>query len=356
VNVRPWTSAEREPTRRAICLCCLGVLAGGFPLQAGAQPSLRAGSSLPPPLADYHLHIQGPDICAALERLKARNPAVFQGVDPSFMNPRSGADALKLLDAAGITYGVLLSEAYMFGSPLMAPDHPDVAHLTRAENAYNVGEAKKSGGRLLAFVGVDPLSTTAAPEIEYWSRNGATGLKLHLANSMFDFNAPEHVQQLKDVFALARRRHMPIVIHLRNRSEWGAAQANAFIDQILPSAQDLPIQVAHGAGWGALDQPTVAALDAFSQAIAAHKPGTEAVTFDLAIVLAPWTKPDDPSRFVDVMRAIGTDRFAVGSDWPAKYTPGEEVTFLEGTLPLTEAEWRAILAHRARYLPPRHET
>jgi hypothetical protein len=139
---------------------------------------------------------------------------------------------------------------------------------------------------------------------------------------------------------------------LRNRLEWGASQAEAFIDQILPSAPALPVQVAHGAGWGALDQPTVVALDAFAKAIAAGKPGTQALTFDLAIVTAPWTKPEDPGRFVEVMRGIGMERFCSGSDWPAKYTPGEEVTFLEKTLPLTEPEWRTVLAHRATYLRP----
>jgi predicted TIM-barrel fold metal-dependent hydrolase len=355
-RARSWTEAERAPTRRAICLRGLGLLAAGLPLTASAQPySLGPAASLPPLLADYHLHIQGPEICAALARLKARNSAVFQGVDPSFMNPRSGAEALRLLDASGVTYGVLLSEAYMFGSPLMAPDHPDVARLTRAENAYNVAEAKTSGGRLVAFIGVDPLTPSAGPEIEYWSRHGAAGVKLHLANSLFDFGSPEQMRQLSGVFAEARRRRLPIIIHLRNRADWGAAQVDAFVDQVLPNARDLPIQVAHGAGWGALDPPTVAALEAFSRAIAARKPGTEALTFDLAIVIAPWTKPDDPSRFVQVMRAIGMDRFAVGSDWPAKYGPGEQVAFLRKTLPLSDAEWRVILAHRAKYLPALHK-
>jgi predicted TIM-barrel fold metal-dependent hydrolase len=348
---RPWKGLEGERSRRIFCLCCLGLLAGAVPTQtsAGAAPN-KAPASLPAPLADHHLHIQGPEISAALGRLKTRNPALFQTIDPSFLNLRSGGDALRLLDAAGIKYGVLLSEAYMFGSPLMAPDNPDVARLTRAENAYNIAEAAASGGRLVAFIGVDPLSTTAGPEIEYWSGHGAGGLKLHLANSLFDFGSQEHMRQLGEVFALAGKRRLPIRIHLRNRLEWGAAQAEAFIDQILPRAADLPVQVAHGAGWGALDQPTTAALDAFSRAIAAGKPGTEALTFDLAVVSAPWTKPEDPGRFVEVMRGIGMQRFCVGSDWPAKYTPGEEVAFLENTLPLTDVEWRTVLKHRGAYL------
>jgi predicted TIM-barrel fold metal-dependent hydrolase len=286
-------------------------------------------------------------MCEALKKLQARNPSILQGVDASFMNQRSAADALKLLDAAGIQHGVLLSEAYMFGSPLMAPDHPEVAAMTRAENAYNVAEARKSGGRLAAFIGVDPLSNTALPEIEHWSGHGAAGVKLHLANSMFDFGAPAQMAQLREVFASARRQRMPIIVHLRNRLEWGAGQANAFIDKVLPAAEELPVTVAHGAGWGALDRPTIEALDAFAKAIAARKPGTAALGFDLAVVVAPWTKPDDPARFVEVMRTIGMQRFQFGSDWPAKYTPGEEAAFLQKTLPLTPAEWGVIAAHRA---------
>lgn len=348
---RPWGLAS---TRRGFCLCCLGLLAGGAPTPtlAGLRP-ISAPRDLPSPVADHHLHIQGPEMCAALLRLKERNPSVFQGVDPSFLNPRTGADALRLLDAAGIERGVLLSEAYMFGSPLMAPDHPDVARLTRAENAYNVAEAKKSGGRLVAFVGVDPLSDTALPEIDHWSGHGAAGVKLHLANSLFDFNAAEQMDKLAGVFAAAGGRRLPIVVHLRNRLEWGATQADAFIDKVLPAAAGAPVQIAHGAGWGALDTPTVVALEAFSRAIAAKKPGADSLTFDLAVVAAPWTKPEDPAAFVRVMREIGMVRFCFGSDWPAKYTPEEEVNFLKTTLPLTSDEWRIIFARRAPFLSGR---
>src|SRR5579872_652125 len=116
---RPWPK-DASATRRTICFCCLGMMMGGF--VGGVEPAQADGAAAarpPAPLADYHLHIQGPAMCEALKRLQARNPSILQGVDPSFMNPRSGADALRLLDAAGIQYGVLLSEAYMFGSPLM---------------------------------------------------------------------------------------------------------------------------------------------------------------------------------------------------------------------------------------------
>jgi predicted TIM-barrel fold metal-dependent hydrolase len=317
---------------------------------AQAEPSLSP-ASLPTPLADYHLHAQGPEITAALKKLVARDPSVLGQTSAEILNPRAGADVLRLLDAAGVHKGVLLSEAYMFGSPLFAPDKPDVAALTRAENAYNVAEAKKSDGRLVAFVGVDPISTTALPEIEHWSGQGAAGVKLHLANSFFDFGAPAQMDQLREVFASAKAHRLPMIIHLRNRQHWGAAQANAFIDQILPAAEGLPVTIAHGAGWGSLDAPTTEALDAFAEAIAAKKPGTEKLSFDLAVLVVPWTKPDDPARFVEAARRVGLERWQFASDWPAKFTPGEHLAFLGKTLPFTASEWRQIAAHRAPYLP-----
>jgi predicted TIM-barrel fold metal-dependent hydrolase len=348
--VSPAGPGEGELTRRALWLSGLGAVGLGLPGLSFGQPAPPAGpTNLPPPLADYHMHIQGQALTEALERWKARDPNTFKFSKPGTMTSRSGADALKVLDAAGIRYGVLLSAAYTFGSPLLAPDHSDVARLTRIENAYNIAEAKRSGGRLVASISVNPLSPTAAREIDYWSRRGAAGLKLHLANSLFDFGAPDHIQALKQIFALAGRHRLPITIHLRNRFPWGAAQVNTFVDQVLPAAGGVTVQVAHGAGWAGLDEPTLEALQAFSQAIAANRPGTQALTFDLALVLGTYTRPEQAARYVEVMRSVGLHRFVFASDWPAAYTPAEQVTWLEKALPLTPDEWRTILAHRASY-------
>jgi predicted TIM-barrel fold metal-dependent hydrolase len=328
----------------------LGFAASALTLSLARMARADAAAPLPPPLADYHLHIQGPAVSEAVERLKAREPKVFEGIDPSILKPRTAAEVLGFLDAAGIRYGALLSEAYMFASPLFAPDKPDVAKLTREENGFNVAEAAKSQGRLKAFISVNPMSPAAAPEIDYWARTGgATGLKLHLANSFFDFKSESDVAAVKGVLALAHQHRLPAIIHLRNRQEWGAAQVAQFVDQMLPSGSGSPVQIAHGAGWGGLDDATVEALAAFSRAIAAHKPGTEALTFDLALVLEDKTDPALAGRFVEVMRSIGMDRFAMASDWPAKYTPADQARMLEKILPLTSEEWRTVLMHRAAY-------
>jgi predicted TIM-barrel fold metal-dependent hydrolase len=342
---RHAAAAAGAVTRRSVWLGGLGGLALAGSTTAAEGPIV--------PRADHHLHIQGPGISEALKRLGARDPSVIKFVDPAVLKTRSAADALAVLDTAGVRRGVLLSEAYMFGSPLMSPDNPDVAALTRAENAYNVAEAGKSGGRLVAFVGVDPLSPTAFPELDYWAGRGAAGLKLHLANSFFDFGDDAHMAQLQGVFAQAGRRRMPIAIHLRNRVPWGAAQVDAFVERVLPAAAGLPVQVAHGAGWGGFDQPTLAALEAFAAAIAAKKPGTASLSFDLSVVLALWTGPESPARYVAAMRRAGLERFLFASDWPAKYAPREQAAYLRGALPLSDDEWRAIFGREAGYLQRR---
>jgi hypothetical protein len=112
----------------------------------------------------------------------------------------------------------------------------------------------------------------------------------------------------------------------------------------------VPVQIAHGSGWGGLDDQTISSLSAFSQAVAAHRPGTERLTFDLAlVVINEHTDVSKAQRFVDLMRKIGIERFAMGSDWPGVYTPGQYAHLVERELPLKPEEWHAILAHRADY-------
>ena len=319
-------------------------------LSQSAAP--RSTATLPPPLADYHLHIQSKALSEVLQRTAARNKQLFAGMSPALLNPRSGADALRVLNQAGIRYGVLLSCAYMFTSPFFDLPNINKERLTREENAFNVAQAAQSKGRLVAFISVNPLSPWATNEISYWKRaGGASGLKLHLANSGFDFARPADIQALKQVFSEAGKDNFPIIIHLRNRPDFGAAQVNTFVNEILPSAGSVPVQIAHGAGWGGLDDQTIASLSAFSDAIAAHRPGTEHLTFDVALVVVDkQTDPAKAQRFIALMRKIGIDRFAMGSDWPAVYTPGQYAHLVEHQLPLKPEEWRIILERRADYI------
>lgn len=321
---------------------------------AECQTAPQQGLPLPAAVADHHMHIQGPRLTRLLDAVGKRYPKEFSELSPLFLRERTGAMAVADLDGAKVKYGVLLSEAYMFASPIMhfKLTKREIASYTRQENKFNVDAADSSEGRLVAFVSVDPLASNAVPEMRYWaSAGGAAGVKLHLANSAFNPNSQTDVEKLSHIFDVARQLNMPIVIHVRNTKHYTANDARIFINQVLPHAGDLPIQIAHAGGWGGLDRDTLAALSEYATAIREQKEGTKGLFFDLALVVEHRTADQNlVKRFVELMRSIGMSRFVMGSDWPAMYSTGDYYAMLESELPLKQSEWNVILKNRAPWL------
>jgi len=312
------------------------------------------GSGLPAAAADHHLHIQGPGVTAELRRKAIRSPEIFAEISPELLNPHSGEDALRMLDEAGIAEGVLLSEAYTFASPTATPGI-DVASLTREENHYNVDAALASGGRLTAFIGVNPFSTLAVEELGYWApRDGVSGIKLHLSNSGFNPGSANDLAKLAGFFDAARPTGLPMILHVKSAFKYEPSDTTRFIDQVLSRAGDAPIQIAHAGGGGGLDEPTVSALSLYAEAIERKARGTQHLLFDLAVVLV--RDPTDPAsaallkQLADLMLRIGLERFLVGSDWPSLCSPLDHNRLLLAQVPLDAAEWRTVLGNRAPYL------
>ena len=324
-------------------------------LAALAASPVLAGSSvgeLPPAAVDHHLHIQGPELTELLKKMAARTPELFKGIDPSLLNARSGDDALRVLDEAGIEQGVLLSVAYAFASPFAKEDVGDIAKLTRLENEYNVAAALSSKGRLKAFVGVNPLADGALDELKYWAhRDGVTGVKVQLGNSGYDPTSDPDVATLARFFGAAKQADLPIVIHARSATSHTQADVQRFINEVLARAPNLPIQIAHASGGGGLDEAVLVGLASYAEAIARGAPGTDKLVFDLSVVVVDEkTDPKLAGRFADLIRGIGLKRFVMASDWPSVLTPRKYNELLESQVPLTAAEWKVILANRAPYL------
>jgi predicted TIM-barrel fold metal-dependent hydrolase len=313
-----------------------------------------AAQEMRPPLADNHMHIQTPALSALLAARAKADPNMFAMVGADMLSPRTGADALKQLDDAGIREGSLLSEAYMWSSRrLKAP--PELVYArTREEDAFNAAAAVQSGGRLHAFMGINPLWSGAEAEMRYWAgRPGVTGLKMHLANSGFDPKSPKDLARLAAVFDHAHALHLPVIIHVRNGKAYSKADAEAFITKVLPHIADTPIQIAHGGGWGGMDQETVDALSAYADAIARGAPGTSKLQIDLAlVVIDDKTDPALAKRFAGLMRRIGLNRFLFASDWPGLYTPKRYEQLLLSQVPLTPAEWNEVFANTPAWAQP----
>ncbi|MDX1578526.1 MAG: amidohydrolase family protein, partial [Gemmatimonadota bacterium] len=166
------------------------------------------------------------------------------------------------------------------------------------------------------------------------------------------------------VVAALGRAELPTVVHVRNREDgYGAEDVRIFIDEVLPAAPDLPVQIAHMAGWGGYDGATDAALGAFIEAIRAGRLDASRVTFDLAaVVFQPEAAGADTAlarsvreanaRLAERIEELGAERVVFATDWPS-WPPGPEpaegiaanLRLLETALPLGDAAWRVILSN-----------
>jgi predicted TIM-barrel fold metal-dependent hydrolase len=198
------------------------------------------------PIADHHQHLYSPVIAPAAR-----------------IEPITAADLIALLDAAGIRRAAVLSQAYAFGNPNRTPQVQNERARVVEENDWTSHEVGRFPDRLVGFCGVSPLRDYALEEIARCARDPhlRTGLKLHFANSDVDVENPQHVERLRAVFHAANENRMAIVVHLRSnlsrQRPYGAAQARAFLDNVLPSAPNIVVQIAHLAGAGGYDDPAV---------------------------------------------------------------------------------------------------
>jgi predicted TIM-barrel fold metal-dependent hydrolase len=333
-----------------MCLTCAMLV-----LPGAAEGRRASQRMLQPPVADHHLHIQSPAITAELKRRIALAPEQFVIFSPALLETRTAQHALDVLDAAGIERGVLLSMAYMFASPRATIAPADAPALTRAENEWNVEAARASGGRLQAFISVNPFADFALGELRHWAPAAdVSGLKLHLGNSDFDWRSNDDVARLATIFAAARDMSLPILVHVRGGGAYSPLETRRFIDEVLIQAGDNCVQIAHGGGGGGLDEATVQALAMYAEAIDQRASGTGRMVFDLAAVLVR-DSGDPPTaallkRFAQLVRHIGPERFVMASDWPSVFAPAEHNQLLEAQIPLTADEWQVILNNRAPYL------
>jgi predicted TIM-barrel fold metal-dependent hydrolase len=284
------------------------------------------------PVADHHQH---------LLRASAAPPAEFA------LNAK---ELVAQMDAAGIRRAAVLSIAYQFGNPNRPPVEKEYERV-KAENDWTREQAALYPKRLTAICSVNPLKEYALPEIARCAKTSGlrAGLKLHFGNSDVDLENPTHVTQLQSVFREANRHRMAIVAHVRStvsrKRPWGASQARVLLEAVLPSAPDVPIQIAHLTGAGGFDDPGIdGALGVFIDAITKRDRRVKRLRFDLSgVFLGQWESKAD--LIAKRLRAIGLERVLYGSDAPPL---GEWKKFRK--LPLTAREFDKIEKNVAPYL------
>ena len=303
-----------------------------------------SGSGQRAPVADHHQHLFSPAIAALLSS------------EARVLQPITAQDLIPLLDSAGIRHALLLSVAYMYGSPTrtVQDEYPKV----RAENNWVAAQARLFPERLRAFCSFNPLKDYALVELERCSRDSTLrrGIKLHFGNSDVQLDNPEHLEQLRRVFRAANEHRMAIVVHLRanidRRRPYGSAQARVFLDELLPLVPDVPVQIAHLAGAGGYSDSAVdSAMAVFAAAVRRHDWRTRGLWFDVTSVAEGDVSAAGAALVVQRIRQVGVDRVVYGSDAPS----GGNAQPREGwaafrRLPLSAVEFDRIARNVAPYL------
>ncbi|MFL6426974.1 MAG: amidohydrolase family protein [Acidobacteriaceae bacterium] len=293
------------------------------------------------PAIDYHQHLLSP----AAARLG------------SLPNPFTARDLIALLDAAGVQRALILSLAYQYGNP-NKPAVKDEYAKVRAENDWTAQQVAQYPGRLRAFCGVDPLKDYALAEIARCAKDPYLhfGLKLHFGNSDVDMDQPEEVAKVRAVFQAADEHGMAIVVHMhssvtRHRS-YGAQEARIFLNEVLPAAAHVPVQIAHLAGSGGYDDTGVdEALLVFIDALRKRDPRMAHVYFDICGVAGMGHWEDKKELIAQRIRQVGVKRILWGSDgaFGGGMTPEQALRAFQ-QLPLSKQEFETIDSNLTPYM------
>ena len=293
------------------------------------------------PLVDHHQHFFGPSVTA-----------LSPGIEPI-----TSSELIVLLNSARIPRAVVLSVAYQFGNP-NRPAVENEYERVKAENDWTSQQVARFPDRLVGFCSVNPLKDYALDEIARCSANQRlkSGLKLHFGNSDVDLNNSQHVDQLRRVFRAANDHGMALVVHMRSsvsrKRPHGANEARIFLNDVLPAAPDVTVQIAHLTGAGGYDDPgTDQALGVFVAAIAKQEPRMKNVYFDVSGVcgLGDWVPK--VNLIATRIRELGVERVLYGSDGAGggNLTPREAWAVFR-QLPLSDEEFRTIRGNIAPYL------
>ena len=302
-------------------------------------PQQLTASDIPPPIVAAHQHLISPAFSAEI----LHQPVL------------DGAGLLKLMDDAGIQRGVVLSMGYSFADERKKLPNRD--RQTSEENNWTSEQIVQSRGRLIGFCSVNPLREAALTELERCLKlPGMVGIKLHFGNSGVSLQNPDDLARLKQVFALANDHRAPIVVHMRTRTDhpYSPKEAQLFLDELLPLAPKVVVQVAHLAGSGpGFPEDAQAAFDIFAAAIERHDPRTRNLFFDECTV--PWagTTPKEGEEIAKAIRSVGIRRVFFGSDMPVGGNPPPKGSWevFKAKVPLTPAEFRTIALDIPPYWP-----
>ena len=309
-------------------------------------PVAAAAPAAVAPLADHHQHLFSPAIVKLIASPDGKGPGEIRV-----------EDVIAHLNAAGIRHGVVMSVAYMYGRPSRVIE--DEYAKVRAENDWTADQVARYPARLKAFCGINPLKEYALDEIARCAAHPVlrTGLKMHFGNSDVQLANPAHLERMRQVFRAANASKMAIAIHMRasislNRP-YGPEQAHLFLEELMPLASDITVQVAHlaGAGPGYDDPASDWVMSILASAFEQRDPRTRNLWFDVASMVDKDISTVNRALVARRIRQVGVDKILYGSDAATSNNQlPREAWAAFRRIPLSDAEFKRIAGNLAPYL------
>jgi predicted TIM-barrel fold metal-dependent hydrolase len=313
------------------------------PPLAGAHGEKQT-EAMAAPAVDHHQHLFSPAAAALVSTPETPFKAI------------TAADLMGMLDAAGIRRAVVLSMAYTYGHVNRTVENE--YEKVKAENDWTSQQVALYPDRLRGFCSFNPLKDYAEEEFARCLKDPRlrSGLKLHFGNADVQVTDPAHIKRLQDLFRRINAQRMALIVHMRasisRKRPYGRAAARIFLNELVPAAPDVPIQIAHFAGGGTYSEAVVdEAMSVFIEAIRSGDPRTKNLYFDVSGVVRAETPAEEAKLLATRIREVGVERVFYGSDAAAGgNAPPREAWAAFRKLPLTEAEFRTIAANVAPYL------
>ncbi len=149
---------------------------------------------------------------------------------------------------------------------------------------------------------------------------------------------------------------MAVVVHARAsislERPYGAEQARLFLEELLPLAGNITVQIAHlaGSGPGYDDPKADAALEVYIGAIAKGDPRTRTLWFDLTSNAFPANPSERSVLLAKRIRQVGVKRILYGTDITFGPLLSPRDSWAEiCRLDLTDKEIKTIAKNKAPY-------
>ncbi|WP_160172945.1 amidohydrolase family protein [Altibacter lentus] len=293
------------------------------------------------PKSDAHVHIMSPQLIKAWKELGipfSKNDDYYANID-------------SILKTNNVAVLNLIGMGYVYGNPEFYQGNDAYEKLV-SENNYVLRAAKKYPTRVTPYISIDPLHQGATEELKRCvSIHSDVGLKLHFNTSQVYLTEPDHLEKIREIFALASKYRTPILLHFDNgHPKFGKPDVILLVKSVLSEVDALNITIAHFGTSGGFNQKTKQVIDAFSQLKSEGEiPSKHRIRFDISAVAldkdSDGVKKLTEKEFSELKlycEKIGYENIVFGTDYPL-YTAAIYSRILREKLGLEKFESDSIL-------------